>query len=32
MRNTKVRLLAEAAVMLALAIALSFVKIWDMPM
>ena len=32
MRNTKIRLLAEAAVMLALAIALSYIKIWDMPM
>ena len=32
MRNTKVRLLAEAAVLLALSVALSFVKIWEMPM
>ena len=32
MKNTKVRLLAEAAILLALAIVLSFVKIWNMPM
>lgn len=32
MRNTKIRQLTEAAVMLALAIALSFVKIWRMPL
>ena len=32
MKNTKVRLLAESAIMLALASALSFVKIWEMPM
>lgn len=32
MKNTKVRPLTEAAIMLALAIVLSFVKIWNMPM
>ncbi len=32
MKNKKVTLLAEAAIMLALAIVLSFVKIWNMPM
>ena len=32
MKNTKVRLLAESAILLALAIVLSFVKIWNMPM
>ena len=32
MKNKKVQLLAEAAIMLALAIVLSFVKIWNMPM
>ncbi|MBQ8836617.1 MAG: energy-coupled thiamine transporter ThiT [Clostridia bacterium] len=32
MKNTKVRLLAESAIMLALAIVLSFIKIWNMPM
>ena len=32
MKNTKVRLLCESAILLALAIVLSFVKIWHMPM
>ncbi len=32
MKNTKVRLLSEAAILLALAIVLSFVRIWNMPM
>ena len=32
MKNTKVRLLAESAILLALAIVLSFVRIWNMPM
>ena len=32
MKNKKVQFLAEAAIMLALAIVLSFVKIWNMPM
>ena len=32
MKNKKVQLLAEAAIMLALSIVLSFVKIWNMPM
>ena len=32
MKNTKVRLLTEAAILLALAIVLSFIKIWNMPM
>ena len=32
MKNTKIRLLAESAILLALAIVLSFVKIWNMPM
>ena len=32
MKNTKVRLLAESAILLALAIVLSFVKIWEMPL
>ncbi len=32
MKNKKVQLLCEAAIMLALAIVLSFVKVWEMPM
>ena len=32
MKNTKVRLLCESAILLALAIVLSFIKIWNMPM
>ena len=32
MKNTKVRLHCESAILLALAIVLSFVKIWNMPM
>ncbi len=32
MKNTNVKLLAESAILLALAIVLSFVKIWNMPM
>ena len=32
MKNKKVRLLAESGILLALAIVLSFVKIWNMPM
>ena len=32
MKNKKVQLLAEAAIMLALAIVLSFIRIWNMPM
>ncbi len=32
MKNTKVRFLAESAILLALAIVLSFIKVWNMPM
>ena len=32
MKNTKVRLISESAILLALAIVLSFIKIWNMPM
>lgn len=32
MKNKKIKLLSEAAILLALAIVLSFIKIWNMPM